>query len=85
MVFIKREKEGELPERRPPGSQDASIPTHISATAHTAGPVYAIWLQARSETDGIRTLRAALKVLWRRYQLRCLSAREVKDDEVGGL
>jgi len=69
----------------------SGTPTHISATAHVAGPVYAIRLQARSGTDGIRTLRAALKVLWRRYQLRCLSAREVKDgvdhsrNEAGGL
>jgi hypothetical protein len=56
-------------------------PTHISATARAArtGPIYAIRLQARSGTDGIRALRAVLKVLWRRYQLRCLDAREVKE------
>jgi hypothetical protein len=54
-------------------------PGHISATARAAGPIYAIWLQARPGTDGIHALRAALKVLWRRYQLRCLDAREVKD------
>jgi hypothetical protein len=59
----------------------SSTPTRISATAHAAraGPIYAIRLQARSGTDGIHALRAALKVLWRRYQLRCLEAREVKD------
>jgi hypothetical protein len=56
-------------------------PGHISATARVArtGPIYAIRLQARPGTDGIRALGAALKVLWRRYQLRCLEAREVKD------
>jgi hypothetical protein len=44
------------------------------------GPIYAIRLQARPGTDGIRTLRAALKILWRRHQLRCLDAREVTDN-----
>jgi len=53
--------------------------THISAPVRDAGPIYAIRLQARPGTDSIRALRAALKVLWRRYQLRCLDAREVKD------
>ena len=56
----------------------SSTPTHISAPACAVGPIYAIRLQARSGTDGIRALRAALKILWRRYQLRCLDAREVK-------
>jgi hypothetical protein len=51
----------------------------VADIPRAAGPIYAIRLQARSGTDGIRTLRAALKVLWRRYQLRCLSAYEVKD------
>jgi hypothetical protein len=45
------------------------------------GPIYVIRLQARPGTDSIRTLRAALKALWRRYQLRCLDAREVKDQD----
>ena len=86
MVFIKEEKRTRNAEA--PGA--LSIPTHISATAHAAKPIYEIRLQARSGADGIRTLRAALKVLWRRYQLRCLSAREVKDgrdprNEGGGL
>jgi hypothetical protein len=42
-------------------------------------PIYAIRLQARPGADGIRALRAVLKVLWRRHQLRCLDAREVKE------
>ena len=60
----------------------SGTPAHISAPAHAArstGPIYAIRLQARPGTDSIRALRAALKILWRRYQLRCLDAREVKD------
>ena len=75
MIFIKEQK-GRTSTEAPNAS---SIPTHISATARVPGPIYAIRLQARSGADGIRALRAALKVLWRRYQLRCLDAREVKD------
>jgi hypothetical protein len=45
-----------------------------------AGPVYAIRLQARPGADGIRSLRAALKQLWRRHRLRCVSAREIRTD-----
>jgi hypothetical protein len=44
-----------------------------------SGPIYAIQLQARPGADGIRALRAMLKVLWRQHQLRCLEAHEVKD------
>ena len=63
-----------------PGTGHARrAPGHISATARATGPIYTIRLQARPGTDSIRALRAALKVLWRRYQLRCLDAREVKD------
>jgi hypothetical protein len=37
---------------------------------------------SRDGDDGIRALRAALKdPLWRRQQLRCLDAREVKDQD----
>jgi hypothetical protein len=41
-----------------------------------AGPVYAVELQAHG-ADGVRALRLALKILWRRYQLKCVSAVEV--------
>ena len=77
MIFIKREKRES--DAGAPGA--GYIPGHISATARATrtGPIYAIRLQAHPGTDGIRALRAALKVLWRRYQLRCLDAREVKD------
>jgi hypothetical protein len=41
------------------------------------GPVYLLRLQA--EPDGsIHGLRAILKLLGRRYRLRCISAREVR-------
>jgi hypothetical protein len=76
MIFIKGQKR-----RTSTGIPGAGCtPGHISATARATGPIYAIRLQARSGTDGIRVLRAALKVLWRHYQLRCLEAREIKDD-----
>jgi len=74
MIFIKGR-------RRSTGVPGAGCtPGHISAIAHAArtGPIYAIRLQARPGTDGICALRAALKVLWRRYQLRCLETREVE-------
>jgi hypothetical protein len=48
-------------------------------TKLSRSPIYAIRLQARPGTDGIRALRAVLKVLWRQHQLRCLDAREVQD------
>jgi hypothetical protein len=77
MIFIERQKKL----RGTRVSDARSMRTHFSATAHAArtGPIYAIRLQADPGTDGIRALRAVLKVLWRRYQLRCLEAREVKD------
>jgi hypothetical protein len=50
-------------------------------TKLSRSPIYAIRLQARPGTDGIRALRAVLKVLWRQHQLRCLDAREVKDQD----
>jgi hypothetical protein len=40
-----------------------------------------ITLRSRDGDNGIRALQAALKVLWRRHQLRCLDAREVKDQD----
>ena len=66
------------------GFDVSGIPAHISAPGRAIGPIYAIRLQARPGTDGIRALRAALKVLWRRYQLRCLDAREVKAEDNAG-
>jgi hypothetical protein len=49
----------------------------MTKNSRAAGPVlYDLRLEA-SGTDGIRALRAALKLLWRRHQLRCVSAREV--------
>jgi hypothetical protein len=40
------------------------------------GPVYAIQLQARAGDDGIHILRAALKVLLRRFGLRVIKIEE---------
>jgi hypothetical protein len=37
---------------------------------------FVVTLEAPAEIDAIRTLRAALKVLWRRYQLKCVTVRE---------
>jgi hypothetical protein len=36
---------------------------------------FIIKLEAPPGTDGIRALRWALKLLWRRYRLRCLDVR----------
>ncbi len=38
--------------------------------------VYILKLRARSGADGIRALRALLKVALRRFQLKCLEIRE---------
>ena len=40
-----------------------------------------ITLRSRDGDDCIRALRAALKILWRRHQLRCLDARKIKDQD----
>lgn len=39
-------------------------------------PVYIIALQARSGVDPVRSLRGALKTLWRRFGLRCIAIEE---------
>jgi len=41
------------------------------------GRVYAIQLQARAGDDGIRSLRAALKVLLRRFGLRVIKIEQI--------
>jgi hypothetical protein len=45
-------------------------------TRHDPATVFVIKLQAGPGTDSIRALRALLKILLRRFGLRCLSARE---------
>jgi hypothetical protein len=42
------------------------------------GPIFIVKLQAQPGADGIRSLRQPLKVLLRKFRLRCLSAREVQ-------
>ena len=39
-------------------------------------PIYVLHLQPAQGDDGIRMLRAALKVLMRRFRLRCISVEE---------
>jgi hypothetical protein len=45
-------------------------------TRREPAAVFVIKLQAAPGTDSIRALRALLKILVRRFGLRCLSARE---------
>ena len=40
------------------------------------GPVYVIRVRARPGNEGIRSLKAALKALWRRYRLRCVGVEQ---------
>jgi hypothetical protein len=44
-------------------------------------PIYVLHLRPARRIDGIRMLRAALKVLLRRFQLRCISVEEKKGVE----
>jgi hypothetical protein len=37
---------------------------------------FIVTLEAPADTDATRTLRAALKVLWRRFRLKCVSVHE---------
>ena len=53
-------------------------------TRHDPATVFVIKLQAGPGTDSIRALRALLKILLRRFGLRCLSAREEQPDLFGG-
>jgi hypothetical protein len=48
-------------------------------------PIYLIRLQGRPGVDGIRNLRATLKALLRRHQLRCIDAREEPSKAVASL
>ena len=41
--------------------------------------VFMIELVARPGVDGIRALRALLKIALRTFQLRCIEAREIKE------
>lgn len=57
------------------GKEGLSPSTDISGTAD---PVYVVSLKPRPGTDGIKALRAALKVLGRRFGLRCV---DIKQEE----
>lgn len=41
-------------------------------------PIFVIALQAKPGVDSIRALRAALKLLGRRYGLKCVTIREAR-------
>jgi hypothetical protein len=43
---------------------------------HQPYSIYVIELRGQPGADGIRSLRAILKILGRRYHLKCVSARE---------
>ena len=44
-------------------------------------PTFVLTLVAKPGTDSIRSLRAALKLLLRKYRLRCTSIEEIKPPE----
>jgi hypothetical protein len=44
----------------------------------TPDPIFVIELRGRAGADGIHSLRAILKILSRRYGLRCIGAHEVR-------
>jgi hypothetical protein len=51
-------------------------PTKREASGGNATPIFVIKLQGRPGLDGIRSLRAILKALLRRHQLRCIAVSE---------
>jgi hypothetical protein len=50
-------------------------------STHQPGPVYVRRLRVPPQVDAIRALRAALKVLGRRFGLRAISARPQRERE----
>ena len=44
------------------------------------GPVFVLRVQMDGGTDAIKILRLALKVLWRRHRIRCLSILQENED-----
>ncbi len=51
-------------------------------TDKTARPIYVLKLQALPNVDEIRAVRAALKVLLRRFGLRCVGITELTEDQI---
>jgi hypothetical protein len=47
-------------------------------TRHQPRPVFVVCLQAQKGVESIRALRGALKVLKRRYGLRCVTIRALE-------
>jgi hypothetical protein len=58
-------------------AERAPAPTHQAHVLETP-PIFLVTLQAPSDADAIRLLRAALKVLGRRFALRCLRVEQVR-------
>lgn len=48
-------------------------------TAHTPRPIYTLTIRPEPQIDGIRALRAAIKVLGRRFGLRVVAIHEQRD------
>jgi len=56
---------------------DSAAPPR-APTHRAAKPVYQLTIQAPSDADAIRVLRALLKLMWRRHGLRCLRIEQVQ-------
>jgi hypothetical protein len=54
-------------------------------SSRQSGPVFVIRLRAAPKVDAIRALRAALKVLGRRFGLRAISVRAEPESEAAAI
>jgi hypothetical protein len=70
---------GEVDNHRPSSSAVRSA-KHRNDRCRSIRVTYQVTLST-SEHDGIRILRAALKVLWRRFGLRCLRIEQVTAED----
>jgi hypothetical protein len=61
-----------------PDSSPALRKAKHPPTAAAPAPTFQVTLRAPSDADAIRLLRAALKVLGRRFGLRCLRVEQVR-------
>jgi hypothetical protein len=68
--------------RKSPGPKQVlhAVDDRSQAAARCTMPVFLARLRALPGVDGIRALRAALKVLLRRYGLQCVSVEEETTD-----
>jgi hypothetical protein len=63
-----------------PGQVSNALDDRSQAAARCTMPVFLVRLRALPGVDGIRALRSALKVLLRRYGLKCVSIEEETAD-----